>query len=318
MTRPKVIIILGPTATGKTRLGVRIASKVDGEIISADSRQVYKGMDIGTGKDMGDYCLQVTSNKKQVTKKLQISNLKTVKIPYHLIDIVSPKTEFNVAKWLVLTKKAIADIHKLGKVPIVVGGTGLYISALVEGFNLAGAKPDKDLRKKLEATPLSRLLARLRKLDPATFKKIDKKNKRRVVRAVEICLVGKGKASKLRQVEAPEFDFLILGVKRERSEINKLIDRRADKWMKQGIVDEVKKLRRQGVSWKRLDGFGLEYRWVSKYLQGEVGEEEMLSRMKTSIHQFAKRQMVWFGKMGNVKWVRGYEEVVKLAREFLK
>ncbi|NQU77805.1 tRNA (adenosine(37)-N6)-dimethylallyltransferase MiaA [Candidatus Falkowbacteria bacterium] len=297
----KIIVVLGPTATGKTRLGVRIASKFSGEIISADSRQVYKGMDIGTGKDLAEFSIS-----------------KNIKVPYHLIDVVSPKTEFNAAKWLVMAKKAIADIHKRGKVPIIVGGTGLYISALVEGFNLAGAKPDKALRKKLEATPLARLLTRLKKLDPETYKKIDKKNKRRVVRAVEICLIGKEKASKLRRVERPDFDFLILGIKKEREEINKLIDRRADKWMKQGIINEVKRLRKQGISWKRLDSFGLEYRWVSKFLQGEVGQDEMLGKMKTSIHQFAKRQMVWFRKMRNVKWVKNYQEASKTVAGFLK
>ena len=311
----KVIIILGPTATGKTKLGVKLAAKFSGEIISADSRQVYKGMDIGTGKDLEEFSIF----NFQFSKKSKIKNQKSkiLKIPYHSIDVVNPMTEFNVAKWLKLTKRVIADIHKRGKMPIIVGGTGLYISALVCGYNLAGTGPDVKLRKKLDSTPLSRLLVRLKKLDAMTFKKIDKKNKRRVVRALETCLKGKGKASELRKSAGPEFDFLILGVKKKREEINKLIDKRVMTRLDYGMVEEVKKLRKQGVSWKRLLSFGLEYRWISRYLRDEIEKDEMIEKLKTAIHQFAKRQMTWFLRMKDVRWVKNYGEAVKVVRGFL-
>lgn len=320
-SRPKIIVILGPTASGKTKLAVKLASKFNGEIVSADSRQVYRGMDIGTGKDLEDYRVKIRNSKHEIRNKskIQISKIKTATIPHHLIDVVSPNINFNVAKWLKLTHRAIADILERGKTPFVVGGTGLYISALVLGYKLPGTKPDAQLRKKLEKQSLEKLLIQLEKLDLAIYKKIDKKNKRRVVRAIEICLShpeGEQMFAHLPKKNKPNFDFLIIGIAKPRNETIKLIDKRTEKQLKQGMIQETELLHRNGVSWKRLDSFGLEYRWVSKYLRGELTREEMIEKLKISVHQFAKRQMTWFRKVKNIRWVKDYSEAKKLYSRF--
>ena len=297
----KVIVILGPTASGKTKLAVSLARHFNGEIISADSRQVYVGMDIGTGKDLKDYA----------------------QVPYHLINVASPKTQFSVAKFQKRARQAIRDIHRRGKLPVVVGGTGLYISALTQGYELVGtgqmSKSTLQLvRKKLEAQSLPALLRQLKKIDPATYKVIDQKNRRRVQRAVEIYKLYGQPKSKLATKSAPPLDFFILGIKIPKARLERNIHRRLLQRIKQGMVAEVKRLRASGVSWKRLEDFGLEYRWVSRYLRGNISKAEMLTGLDRAIRQFAKRQMTWFKRDKQVIWVNSQATARRLIRDFLK
>ena len=300
MDKPLAIVILGPTSSGKTKWAVKLAHQFNGEIISGDSRQVYQGMDIGTGKDLQEYCvkLKVTSRKYKLKK-----------ISYHLIDIISPKKQFTAYDWQKLALKKINEIIKRKKLAIVVGGTGLYISALTKGYQLANVKIDKRLRSRLEKLSLIELRKKYNKLDPKGYQKIDLNNRRRLVRAIEISMASAKPFSAVSTHEPPPYRFVTFGIKVDRQTLNKRIDKRLDQRLEQGLVNEVKRLRKQGVSWKRLDDFGLEYRYVSRYLQGKIEYDEMVEKLKIAIHQFAKRQMTWFKRDKSINWINNYSQI---------
>lgn len=311
MNKNKVIVILGPTSAGKTKLAVSLAKKFDGEIISADSRQVYRGMDVGTGKDLAEYVI-----------KSEIRNPKseTARIPYHLIDIIDPKKQFTVAEFQRLAYKAIDEILARGKTPIVCGGTGLYISALVEGYVLqATSYKLQAIRNRLNRLTLKQLLAQLNKIDPRTYKVIDKNNRRRVQRALEIYYqTGKTKSEQLKK-QKPPYGFLLLGITLPREILNRRIEERLKHRLeKEGMIEEIKRLHRQGVSWQRLDDFGLEYRFISRYLRGQMSYDQMFLELKKAISNFAKRQMTWFRRNKDIKWLKNYQQAEKWAKQFLK
>lgn len=317
MKNNKLLVITGPTATGKTKLAVRLASVFNGEIISADSRQVYKGMDIGTGKDLQDYKLQVTRNKQIPNSKFQRNyKFQTLKIPYYLIDVVNPKTEFNLAKYLNLAHRAIKDAQARGKLPILVGGTGLYVQAIVDGYNLSGVKPDKKLRVKLEKKSVEELQKLLQKLDINYNRNL--KNKRYLIRYIEMASHTKQPIKNLLTKAGSEYNCLVIGIKFPRAAINKRIDKRLIQRIEnEGMIEEVERLHKQGVSRKRLESFGLEYKFVSYYLRGRLTKAEMIEQLGIAIHQFAKRQMSWLRRWERqgrkIYWVSGY----KGARGFL-
>ena len=243
--KKKLIVVLGPTASGKSGLAVKIAKRFNGEVISADSRQVYKRMDIGTGK---------------ITKKEMRG------IPHHLLDVASPKKIFTVTQYRKLAIRAIDKILKIGKLPILCGGTGFYIQAVVDGLVIPKVPPDWKLRKKLEKKSVEELYKILKKLDPKRASTIDKKNPRRLIRAIEI-VKKTGKPIPALKISPLPYPVLMLGVKKSSAELKKLIEKRLVKRLKQGMISEVKKLHNSGVSWKRLDDLGLEYRWLSRYLR---------------------------------------------------
>ncbi len=301
----KIIVILGPTSSGKTGLAVKLAYKFNGEIIGADSRQVYKGMDIGTGKDLDEY------------------NYKSKNIPYHLIDVVKPMTKFDLAKYQKLATRAIENVLKRGKLPIVVGGTGLYLESIVNNYNLSSAKPDEKLRQKLEKLSTQDLLKKIEAINPDFAKKInnsDRKNKRRLIRYIEIVAAGEnitkpGKSSS-------SYDFLILGITHPRQELKKRIYRRLlERLEKEDMVGEVRRLHNEGVTWKRMENFGLEYKFISKFLRGRLGYEEMVDKLNIAIRQFAKRQMTWFRrwekKIGKIYWIKNYKEAEIKVKKFI-
>jgi tRNA dimethylallyltransferase len=315
----KLLVILGPTATGKTKLAVKLAYQFNGEIVSADSRQVYRGMDIGTGKDLQEYILQVRKSIKSkaclVGRRVHKVNAK--KIPYHLIDVVNPKTEFNLAKYQKMAYQAIDDILRRGKLPILVGGTGLYLQAVVDGYNLGQAKPDKKLRALLEKKSVIELRKMLKQLDPQFKAKLD--NKRYLIRYIEMAKQTGEPVKKLLSKQGSKYDCLILGINFPREEINKRIDKRlVERIEKQKMIEEVQTLHKEGVSRKRLESFGLEYKFVSQYLQGKMNREEMMQRLAIAIHQFAKRQMTWFRRWERqgreIEWITDY----KVAKVFIK
>jgi len=313
--KKKLIVILGPTATGKTKLAVRLAKKYQGEIVSADSRQVYRGLDIGTGKDIDDYVIKTRKQKNKKTKKQEIK--------YHLIDIADSKTEFNVAKYQKLAYQAIDSILKRGKIPFLVGGTGLYIDAVAKGFNFpkpitSYQLPVTKIRKKLNQLSLSQLLSQLKKLDFKTYQIIDQKNRRRVQRALEIYFeTGQVKSEQL-GFQKPAYNILFLGIKFPLPEIYQKIDSRLLKRIKEGMIEEAKKLRRQGVSYQRLNDLGLEYRYLAKYLKGEIDYQTLINDLKNAIHHLAKRQLTWFKRNKDIIWVRNYMAADQEIKRFLE
>lgn len=281
------MVIVGPTASGKSELGVKIAKKMNSEIISADSRQVYRGMDIGTGK---------------ITKKEMRG------IAHHLIDVISPKKDFNVTDFKKLAEKKIGEISKRGKVPIIVGGAGFWIDALIYDQKFPEVAPDKKLRAKLEKQSAEQLFAQLKKLDPKRAKTIESRNKRRLVRALEILIKSKKPVPPRSNLgdtnpDNSRYDLVFIGIKKPAEELNKLIYERLIKRLKEGMVDEVKKLHKNGISWKRLDNFGLEYRYISRYLRGQLEYDEMVSQLYQAIKNYAKRQMTWFKRNKEIHWL---------------
>ena len=289
---PKIMVIVGPTASGKSDLAIRLAQKFSGEIISADSRQVYRGLNIGTGK---------------VSKKEQRL------VPHHLLDVANPKQTFSVAQYQKLAHKAIKDILNRGKLPIIVGGTGQYIDTVVYDMALPEVPPDYKLRAKLEKQTPEQLFKRLQKLDPERAKNIDRQNPRRLIRALEI-IVTTGKPVGTIKLKSP-YDVLWLGLNPK--DVEKRITTRLAKRFKQGMISEVKKLRANGVSWQRLHDLGLEYRWVGEFLQNNISKSEMLQSLEQAIRQYSKRQMTWFKRNHHIHWLKNPAEATRLCRAFL-
>jgi len=295
LSKNKLIVILGPTSSGKTGLSIKLAKKYNGEIVSADSRQVYKGMDIGSGK---------------VTKKEMAG------IPHWMLDVANPKKRFTVAQYQKLALKAIKNIQKRGKLPILVGGTGFYIQSIVDGIVIPKVKPDWALRKKLELKPLPDLVKELTRIDPARAANIDQNNQRRVIRALEIVLKTKRPVSTLGQ-KPSNFYILQLGIKKSPEELKKNIAKRLLKRIKgDAMLNEVKKLHKI-LSWKRLEEFGLEYRFVAQYLQNKITNDEMTNKIQIESEHYTKRQMTWFKRDKNINWITNYKEVNNLLKNFL-
>ena len=292
----KLIVVSGPTASGKSELAVKLAKKFNGEIISADSRQVYKGMNIGTGK---------------ITKKEMQG------IPHYLLDVASPKRRFTVAQYRNLALKAINKIFRKDKIPILCGGTGFYIQAVVDGIVIPEVKPDWRLRSNLNKLSAVELYQKLKKLDPKRAKTIERKNKRRLIRAIEIVIKTKKPVPALKKNPLP-YPVLMIGIKKEKKELSSLIRRRLLRRLKRGMIAEVKKLKKSGLSWKRLEEFGLEYRWVARFLQKKLNYQEMLKKLQKDIEHFAKRQMTWFKKEKRIQWIKNQKETEKLIEKFLK
>lgn len=291
----KIVVVLGPTASGKSDLAVKLANKFNGEIISADSRQVYKGMDIGTGK---------------------VTNKEMMGIPHYLLDVVSPKKRFNAAQYRYLAGKKINEILHGEKLPILCGGTGFYIQTIVDGTSLPEVKPDWALRKKLSAKKTSELYKMLQDIDVERAKNIDRHNPRRLIRALEI--VMKTKKNVPRLILEPKFDCLLIGIKKNPDELKKLIKNRLAKRLKQGMLNEVRKLHESGVSWKRLEEFGLEYRFGAMFLQKKISYPDMKVVLQKEIEHYSKRQLTWFNKDKRIVWIRNFDESARLVKNFIK
>ena len=283
--RTNLITILGPTATGKTRLAAKLAQRYKGEIISADSRQVYIGMDIGTGKDYNDYAINNT------------------KINYHLIDIVRPDQEFNLFMFKELFAITFSDIISRNKLPFLVGGTGLYISSIIQNYDLKKADFNSSRINELEKMEIEDLRNLLLKLNSQIHYKRDLFSKERVIKTILVAEAKEG----LKYF--PKINSLVLGVNMNRDEIKKRITERLKKRLDEGMVDEVKRLLESGITFERLASFGLEYKFISMHLQGKLNFDEMFKKLNTAIHQFAKRQMTWFRKMERegvkIEWLNG-------------
>jgi len=279
MKKYDLIAILGPTATGKTSLAAHLAAKLDSEIISADSRQVYRRMDLGTGKDLADYEVEGRH------------------IPYHLIDIVEPGTKYNVYQYQQDFLKAYEDIVGRGKLPIVCGGSGLYIESILRGYRMEDVPENKALRQQLEGKSLEELTEIL-KTYKTLHNTVQTDTAKRAIRAIEIAdFYEQHGISQTAEGNQPLFHPLVIGVKIDRELRREKISRRLRQRLDEGMVDEVKSLLAEGIAAEDLIYYGLEYKFLTLYVTGQLSYEEMVSQLEIAIHQFAKRQMTWFRGM---------------------
>lgn len=297
-----VLVITGPTATGKTHLAVEMARRFNGEIISADSRQLYRGLDIGTGKDLEEYTVD------------------GVTIRSHLIDVAEPDCRFDLFRYLELARAALRDIAAAGKLPVVCGGTPLYVSALLNGYDMIGGQPDEALRNELESKDLIALIGILRQsASPELIARTDLSQKRRVIRAIEIA-----RHPECSVPSCPLLNAIILAPHFTRAEVRERIAVRLEQRLRQGMMDEVRRLHdERGISWEQLDWFGLEYRYISRCLQGLCSYGEMYEQLLNHIRQFARRQDIWFRKLEReghrIHWIEhgNAEEAAEAVRTFL-
>ena len=309
--RNKLLVILGPTASGKSDLAIKVAKLFNGEIISADSRQVYRGMDLGTGKIPKDTRYKILDACLRRQAEYYSHNIR-----HHLLDVSDPKEYFSVAQYQKLALKAIKDVQKKGKLPILCGGTGLYISSVIEGWKLPNVPPNAKLRQELEGLSAEQLFQKLRELDPKRATTIDKNNKRRLIRAIEIATF-KGYIPLL--IKKPlTWDILILGIKKNKEELKKLILERLEKRIEEGMIDEIKKLKENGISSKRLEDFGLEYRWLNRHLEKKITLLEMKEGLYRDICHYAKRQMTWFKKIKNINWLENPLQAIQITKNWFK
>ena len=279
MKKQKVLVVLGPTASGKSGLGVKLAKKFNGEIISADSRQVYKGLDIGSGK---------------VTKKEMQG------IPHYMLDVANPKKQFNVSNYKKMAEINIRYIVGCGKLPIVVGGTGFYIDTLTGATILPEVPPNPKLRKQLEQKSAEALFKILQKKDRVRAKNIDKNNKVRLVRALEI-IEALGKVPVRQPATSTHYEYIYIGVNPERAVLDKMIYKRLIA-RAPGMLKEAKKLKAGGLSFKRMEELGLEYRFLARLLQDKITKKEFTQELYKEIKDYSKRQYTWFKRNKKIKW----------------
>ena len=309
----KIIVILGPTSSGKSAVAIKLAKKFNGEIISADSRQVYRGLDIGTGKICG---IWNAKNKTLISEK----------IVHYGINIASSKTEYNVAKFKKYADKIILDILKRKKVPIICGGTGFWVKSVLDNIVYPEVKPDPILRNILCNKSAEELFLMLQKLDPERAKDIDAKNTVRLIRAIEICKAI-GKVPKIKhansisstKIKNLQIKFLQIGIHLSKEKLHINIKKRLTQRIKQGMIQEIKKLHKENkLSWKKIESFGLGYKLIPKHLKGEIKtEKELFEKIYQAEKKYAKRQMTWFQKDQRIIWLREYDSIQKKAENFL-
>ena len=302
----RMITILGPTASGKTDLAAHLAARLNAEIISADSRQVYRGMDIGTGKDLADYAVEGHA------------------IPYHLIDICEPGTKYNLFRYQQDFLDSYEDIRSRGVLPILCGGTGLYIEAVLKGYSLSPVPQNPALRTELEGKNLEELTNILvglkRRNHSVMHNKTDVDSCQRAIRAIEIETYNLTKPTEERL--CPPIDSLIIGVDIEREARREKITHRLKTRLEGGMVDEIDGLLKRGIPAEDLIYYGLEYKFVTEYLIGKLSYDEMFQQLEIAIHQFAKRQMTWFRGMERrgftIHWVNAVQRMEDKVEEILK
>jgi tRNA dimethylallyltransferase len=306
MSKPKVIAVVGPTSSGKTALGIRLAKKFGGEVISADSRQVYRGLNIGTGK---------------------VSRREMADVPHHMLDVASPKKQFSAGEFVKQAEKIIVDIVRRGRVPIVVGGTGFYADALLGNVVLPDVPPNAKLRKQLCRKTAPQLFAILKKIDPARAKTIDPYNPVRLIRAIEIAKA----LGNVPPITAPSLQYpnklenvgisygvLWLGIEVPQKKLGRKINERLIARIKQGMIAETKRLHAHGLSYKRMDELGLEYRYLARHLQGKLTKDEMIEQLDRAIRNYAKRQLRYLRRNKHIVWIKTERDALANVRQFLK
>lgn len=289
-----LLVILGATASGKTRLGVQLAQRLDGEIISADSRQVYRGMDIGTGKDLHEY----------------------QGVPYHLIDVAPPGHEFNLFQFQRLFLHSFAEISARGKLPVLVGGSGMYLDCVLRGYRLTEVPENEALRRELAPLSMEELTKRLTRATPRLHNSTDLTERSRLVRAIEIAEhTGGG------EEPWPALEPFTIGIRWERAQLRERITQRLKERLDAGMVEEVRRLHEAGTPWEKFEFYGLEYRYVARHLKGELSRDDMFQKLNSAIHDFAKKQENWFKRMQShgtvIHWVEGAGDPLAEAEKLL-
>ena len=291
-----LITLLGPTASGKTKLAVSLAKSLTGEIISADSRQVYQGMDIGTGKDLDEY----------------------QDIPYHLIDIIEPSQEYNLFEFAKAFCQSFSQISQRNALPFLVGGTGMYLDAVLNRYKLTIAEPDKNTLLLLEKKSDAELKTILLTLNPAQHNETDLSNRKRLIQAIHI---AKSTQQNAPELIWPEYSSYIMGISVTREETRRRITSRLKLRLEEGMIDEVERLHEQGISWEKLDFFGLEYRFIARHLKGELSYNDMYQKLNSAIHYFAKQQEKWFRRMERsglqIHWLEQDERLFENAHQVI-
>ncbi|WP_255516540.1 tRNA (adenosine(37)-N6)-dimethylallyltransferase MiaA [Geobacter sp. FeAm09] len=293
-----LLTVLGPTASGKTRLAVALAGELNGEIISADSRQVFRGMDIGSGKDLHEYGT----------------------IPFHLIDILDAGGEFSVFAFQRLFIEAFESITARGRLPLLCGGTGMYLDAALRGYRLAEVPEDPALRAELAPQSDAELAAMLRELRPEQHNGTDLADRRRTIRAIEIARHERSRTTAAEPL--PAIRPLVIGIRWERTELRRRITERLRQRLGSGMIEEVRGLHDRGIAWERLDYYGLEYRYAGMLVRGELTRNDMFQKLNSAIHDFAKRQETWFRRMEKngvaIHWVDGAGDPLAEARRIIR
>lgn len=289
----KLVVIAGTNASGKSGLGIELAGKYDAEIVSADSRQVFTGLDLGSGK--------VTKDEMKG-------------IPHHLIDVAKPNDFFSLSEFQSMAYSAIDDIHTRGKKAFLVGGTGLYVNSVVDGYNLTNSKPDPDIRKMVESKSSKELIELIKEKSPTLLERVDLQNKRRLERAAEKALSGVG----IDNPNSPHYETMIIGVTWPREVLYERIKVRLDMRLEQGMIDEVKNLREAGATDDFLYKLGLEYRYILRYLRGEFTDfDAFYNKLFMEIRHLAKEQMTWFRKRTDINWIDMSKDPIKASSELI-
>ncbi len=305
-TLPKIIALVGPTASGKTEWGIKLAKKFDGEVICADSRQIFKHMTVGTAKPQGEW-------KYTGLRRVYMID----GIPHHLIDFLNPGKVFTAAEFRDRAMKHIKTIVRAGKLPIIVGGTGLYIEALTDNFHIPRIPPNKKLRASFEEKSAPELFSWLQNLDPDMALTIDIHNKRRLIRALEVCILSGKQFSKQKKKGDKIFNILKIGISVPRDELYTRIEKRVDMMIADGLEDEVKYLVKQKYGWSLPSMSGIGYRHFRPLLEGTATLGAVIEQLKRDTRRYAKRQMTWFKRDQEIHWCHTIDEARKEIKNFL-
>lgn len=292
-----LVVIVGPTASGKTALSLELAEEFHGEIVSADSRQIYRGLDIGTAKVMPE---------------------EQGRVPHHLIDVAKPTETLTLAQYQKKAFRAIEHIQDRGLLPFLVGGTGLYVQAVVDNLKIPKVAPQPKLRAELDKLSTDQLADRLKAVDPLGHSEIDKQNPRRLVRAIEVSETQGTPFSELKDSGDPRFDALMLGVQVEPGQLKRQIRERLDEWLQRGLLDEIRSLHdEEKVPWERLEAFGLHYCAFAEHLEGKRSFDEAKQEALQKLLQYAKRQITWFKRDRRIHWIEDEDQAEELVSEWL-
>lgn len=282
VNKPPLVAIVGPTASGKTEVSIELAEEFHGEIVSADSRQVYRGMDVGT-------------NKATAADR--------ARVPHHLLDMVPPTETYTLAEFQGAARAAIAHIQDRGRLPFLVGGTGLYIQSIVDNLQIPKVPPQHELREELERLSLKDLQERFKSADPVGYANIDTQNRRRLIRAIEVSETAGQPFSSLKRKGNPPYDTFMLGINRPTEVLHTRIAAQVRWRLNNGMIEEVQRLHDEGVSWDHFEAFGLEYRRVAQHIQGMLTRDELVESCMKDLRGFAKRQLTWFKRDRRIKWI---------------
>lgn len=296
VNKPPLVAIVGPTASGKTEVSIELAEEFHGEIVSADSRQVYRGMDVGTNK-------ATTADRARV--------------PHHLLDMVPPTETYTLAEFQQAARAAIEHILVRGRLPFLVGGTGLYIQSIVDNLQIPKVPPQKKLREELAKLSLPELQERFKLADPVGYANIDTKNPRRLIRAIEVSETAGRPFSSLKRIGDSPYDTFMVGINRPPEILHRRIAAQVRWRLNNGMIEEVDRLHTEGVSWDQFETFGLEYRRVAEHLQGNLNREELVEACMKDLRGFAKRQLTWFKRDQRIKWIETEDDAEGVVSDWL-